>query len=205
AQLLAEHGNSKDKSPWYWDRYSLEMLSSKLYLRNFLADSVMANGEEYWIYNLIRRMESEARRGCLQLPPDGFYDANDPSYYDLPWAYYNPQKPGPLIWTAYVDNRDESRRFITTRIGILNSKAILPTRPIDPTLLPFAGARVRVQVVFIDPADKMMVVKIAPEEYQLPETPKFWRADAAANTVSLSMQSKMMPPVKMPALSDSLG
>ncbi|KAJ2232767.1 3'-5' RNA exonuclease complex component [Coemansia sp. RSA 485] len=205
AQLLAEHGNSKDKSPWYWDRYGLEMLSSKLYLRNFLAENVMANGEEYWIYNLIRRMESEARRGCLQLPPDGFYDANDPSYYDLPWAYYNPQKPGPLIWTAYVDNRDESRQFITTRIGILNSKAILPTRPIDPTLLPFAGARVRVQVVFIDPADRMMVVKIAPEEYQLPETPKFWRAEAAANTVSLSMQPKMMPPVKMPALSDSLG
>ncbi|KAJ2882275.1 3'-5' RNA exonuclease complex component [Coemansia asiatica] len=198
AQLLAEHGNSKDKSPWYWDRYSLEMLSSKLYLRNFLADKVMANSEEFWIYNLIRRMESEARRGCLQLPPSDFYDANDQSYYDLPWAYYDAQKPGPLIWTAYIDNRDESREFITTRIGVLNSKAILPIRPIDPAQLPFAGTRIRVQIMFVDPQDLMMVVKLAPEEYQPPETPKFWRSEIASSIVNLKLQLTLMPPVKMP-------
>ncbi|KAJ1822896.1 3'-5' RNA exonuclease complex component [Coemansia sp. RSA 2599] len=197
AQLLAERGNGKDKSPWYWDRYSLEVLSSKLYLRSFLADKVMANSEEFWIYCLIRRMESEARRGCLQLPPSGFYDANDPSYYDLPWAYYDPRKPGPLIWTAYVDNRDESREFITTRIGVLNSKAILPIRPVDPALLPFAGTRIRVQVVFIDPAQMMMVVKMAPEEYQFPETPKFWRSESAINLVGLKLHAQMMPPANI--------
>ncbi|KAJ2489565.1 3'-5' RNA exonuclease complex component [Coemansia sp. RSA 2050] len=183
AQMLAEHTGSKDQRPWYWNHYDIERLAPIVFRRSQLVDKATGMDNEFWILTLMRRMDSEARRGTLQPPPEGFYDANLPLYYDTPWAYYNPSSPGPLTWTATVDNREESRPFISLIITGLGNRAMLIPRPMDSTLLPFAGTKVRVQIVGLDPAYSNLMVKLAPEEYQPAETPKFWRSRPALNMI----------------------
>ncbi|KAJ2004634.1 3'-5' RNA exonuclease complex component [Coemansia thaxteri] len=195
AQLLAEYGGgSSDKQPWYWNRYDIERLAPVLFRRGQLVDKASKLDEEFWLLTLMRRMEVEARRGKLQLPPNGFYDANSPLYYDSPWAYYNPSQPGPLTWTATVDNRDESRQFISLIIVGTGARAMLIPRPLDPAQLPFAGTKIRVQITGLDPADGLLMVKLAPEEFQPPETPKFWRSAFAINLSHTKFHVGRVPP-----------
>ncbi|KAJ1719732.1 3'-5' RNA exonuclease complex component [Coemansia erecta] len=201
AQLLAEHGDAatRDATPWYWGAADLEDLASRLYLRGFLAGKIGDANTAFWRYSLIRRMESDARHGRLALPPQGFYCTDHASYEDTPWAYYDAARPGPLVWTAEVDNRDFSRPFISLKLGMLDVSCALPTRPIDPAYLPFAGTRVRVQTVSVDPITCMMIVKLAPEHLQPPETPRFWRHPIALTTFVTRHLTSDMPPAVMPA------
>ncbi|KAJ2396088.1 3'-5' RNA exonuclease complex component [Coemansia sp. RSA 2603] len=198
AQLLAEHADSRDRAPWYWSHADLELLASKLYLRSYLADKITNANADFWRYSLIRRMESDARHGRLALPPAGFYHTDCESFLDTPWAYYNPASPGPLVWTAYMDNRDASRPFISLTLGIIAVRAALPMRPIDPAHLPFAGTKIRVETVSVDPVTRMMVVKLAPEHLQPPETPQFWRQPIALTNFAMRHISSEMPPAVMP-------
>ncbi|KAI8323560.1 RNB-domain-containing protein [Martensiomyces pterosporus] len=197
AQLLAEHGDARDKSPWYWKHDDMELLAPVVFRRSLLSDQCMKLSEDFWSLTLMRRMEHEARRGKLLLPPEGFYDPNSPAYYDLPWPYYDPRKPGPLTWTATVDNRDESRTFISLIIDCIGTRAMLIPRPVDATVLPFAGTKIRVQVLAVDPAEGMLIVKLAPEEYQPPETPKFWRNPPALNNLMDKFPITRNPPERM--------
>ncbi|KAJ2776672.1 3'-5' RNA exonuclease complex component [Coemansia interrupta] len=199
AQLLAEHGDGRDATPWYWGAADLESLASKLYLRGFLAGKLDEADKAFWVYSLVRRMESDARHGRLTLPPEGFYDVDHESYADTPWPYYDPQKPGPLVWTAVVDNRDYTRPFISLQLTMFGFKAALATRPVDPAHLPFAGTKVRVQTVHVDPVSAMMIVKLAPEHMQPEETPRFWRHPTALTNFAARYVTSEMPPAVMPS------
>ncbi|KAJ2350103.1 3'-5' RNA exonuclease complex component [Coemansia sp. RSA 2671] len=194
AQMLAEHTSSKDQRPWYWNHYDIERLAPTVFRRSQLVDKASGMDNEFWILTLMRRMDSEARRGTLQLPPEGFYDANSPLYYDTPWAYYNPSSPGPLTWTATVDNREESRPFISLIMSGLGNRAMLIPRPMSSTLLPFAGTKVRVQIIGLDPAYSSLMVKLAPEEYQPVETPKFWQSRSALSMIYSRFHLGRTPP-----------
>ncbi|KAJ1829608.1 hypothetical protein LPJ70_007098 [Coemansia sp. RSA 2708] len=150
----------------------------------------------------MQRMDFEARRGWLLPPPAGFYDTNSEHYRDLPWAYYDPSKPGPLIWTGVVDNRDASRAFISLILHSgLNVRAMLMPRVIDATKLPFSGTKVRVQLMGITPQRGQLVVKLAPEQYQPPETPQFWKGKHVMIMPYSRMPSMMMLPENMPTSS----
>ncbi|KAJ2741415.1 3'-5' RNA exonuclease complex component [Coemansia sp. BCRC 34301] len=194
AQLLAMHTGSSDRQPWYWNHYDIERLAPIVFRRTQLIDSAARNDEEFWQLTLMRRMDSEARRGTLQLPPDGFYNPSSPLYFDTPWAYYNPGTPGPLTWTAMVDNRDETRPFISLVIVGLGTRAMLLPRPLDAALLPFAGTKVRVQIIGLDPAEAMLMVKLAPEEHQPVDTPKFWGSTRALNVIHSRFHLARTPP-----------
>ncbi|KAJ2051549.1 3'-5' RNA exonuclease complex component [Coemansia sp. S16] len=194
AQMLAEHTGSNDRCPWYWNHYDIERLAPTVFRRTQLIEKASRMDSEFWLLTLMRRMDSEARRGTLQVPPEGFYNANSPLYFDTPWAYYNPGSPGPLTWTATVDNRDESRPFISLIVSGLGNRAMLIPRPMDPALLPFAGTKVRVQVIGLDPANTMLMVKLAPEEYQPAETPKFWKSTFATNMIYTGFHLARTPP-----------
>ncbi|KAJ1964862.1 3'-5' RNA exonuclease complex component [Dipsacomyces acuminosporus] len=198
AQLLAEHGSARDKTPWYWSHEDMELLAPIVFRRNLLADQCMTLNEDYWSLTLMRRMEHEARRGTLQPPPEGFYNPDSPLYYDLPWPYYDPRNPGPLTWTATVDNRDESRTFISLIIDAVGARAMLIPRPVDATALPFAGTKLRVHVIGVDPAEGMLIVKLAPEAHQPPETPKFWRNPPAMNMLLEKFPITRNPPENVP-------
>ncbi|KAJ2722414.1 3'-5' RNA exonuclease complex component [Coemansia sp. Benny D115] len=198
AQLLAERsGSGKEKMPWYWGHDELAKLASPVFRMAFKAEKLGYDNTAYWAYVLIRRMESDARYGRLQMPPEGFYDTNSPSYYDLPWAYYNPNKPGPLIWTAIVDNRDETRPFISVRIGPLYALACLFPRPVDRTQLPPAGTKIRVQVVIVSPHDKLAVVRLAPEWCQPPGLHKYWKYPKAMALFTSHQHIAGVPPANM--------
>ncbi|KAJ2160032.1 3'-5' RNA exonuclease complex component, partial [Coemansia sp. RSA 552] len=175
AQLLAEHGDARDKEPWFWKHGDMERLGQMIFLRQFEARKNMRRSQDYWVMAMIRRMEFGARRGQLPLPPAGFYDANSPYYADTPWAYYDPRRPGPLVWTGIIDNRDESRSFLPIRIAGTDVRAMVVPRPLDPAVLPFAGTKVRVHLIEVSPVDELIIAKVAPEEYQPPETPRFWK------------------------------
>lgn len=197
AQMLAEHTNARDKQPWYWNRDQLERLAPTIFRRQMTAEGCMKSNEQFWMLTMMRRMENQARRGQLPLPPNGFYNTDSPLYMDLPWPYYNPQKPGPLVWTAIVDNRDNSRMFISLIIANTRVRGQLLTRPIHPLHLPFAGTKVRVQIQLIDPVDDVLMLKLAPEEYQPPETPKFWRQPTPINIMYSSFPIGRLPPENM--------
>ncbi|KAJ2617390.1 3'-5' RNA exonuclease complex component [Coemansia sp. RSA 1365] len=194
AQLLAEHGDARDKSPWFWKRADMALLVPIAFRKNFAAGKCMSLSITFWGFRLAQRMEAEARRGTLQPPPDGFYNTSSPRYYDTPWAYYNPHKAGPLIWTAIVDNRDESRSFISLIIECLGVRAMLLPRPQDSKLLPFAGTKIRVQIVSLDPVASMAIVKLASEEYQPAETPRFWGKDYVSTTIQKHFSAIQIPP-----------
>ncbi|KAJ2514303.1 3'-5' RNA exonuclease complex component, partial [Coemansia sp. RSA 2049] len=129
-----------------------------------------------------------------QHPPPGFYDPKSPYYQDTPWAYYNPQKPGPLVWTATVDNRSELRPFISLVIDNIAIRAMLVPRPIDQEKLPFAGTKVRVQVIGVEPHRQMLIVKLAPEELQPAETPRFWDSKHAVNYLTSELSHLQLLP-----------
>ncbi|KAJ2080136.1 3'-5' RNA exonuclease complex component [Coemansia sp. RSA 988] len=203
AQLLAEHGDARDKSPWFWKHEDMALLAPVAFRNNFAAGKCMTLSTTFWAFRLAQRMESEARRGNLQPPPAGFYNTSSPRYYDSPWAYYNPHKVGPLIWTAIVDNRDESRSFISLIIECLGVRAMLVARPQDATLLPFAGTKVRVQIASLDPVASMALVKLAPEEYQPAETPKFWRKEYVTSTIQTRFSAIQIPPEESSVLKTS--
>ncbi|KAJ2803943.1 3'-5' RNA exonuclease complex component [Coemansia guatemalensis] len=194
AQLLAEHGDARDKSPWFWKHYDMALLAPVAFRKNFAAGKCMTMSMTFWAFRLAQRMESEARRGTLQPPPEGFYNTSSPRYYDTPWAYYSPHNVGPLIWTAIVDNRDETRSFISLIIECLGVRAMLLPRPQDSTLLPFAGTKVRVQIVSLDPVAAMALVKLAPEEYQPAETPRFWRKEYVTTVIQARFSAIQIPP-----------
>ncbi|KAJ1949554.1 3'-5' RNA exonuclease complex component [Linderina macrospora] len=197
AQLLREHTRAGDATPWYWSLDDMERLAPDVFRRNLLADQCMTLNEDFWSLTLMRRMEIQARRGQLMLPPAEFYDANSPLYYDLPWPYYDPAKPGALTWTAVVDNRDESRPFMSLLIHGLGVRAMLLPRPVDPACLPFAGTKLRVQVMAIDPAESVLIVKLAPEAFQPPETPKFWCSQHASSRLMTRYPMTYSPPENM--------
>ncbi|KAJ1831104.1 3'-5' RNA exonuclease complex component [Coemansia sp. RSA 2711] len=202
AQLLAEHTDARDKAPWFWGHADMIRLAPIAYRRQYLNDQKMAAGNEFWALTLMQRMDFEARRGWLLPPPAGFYDTNSEHYRDLPWAYYDPSKPGPLIWTGVVDNRDASRAFISLILHSgLNVRAMLMPRVIDATKLPFSGTKVRVQLMGITPQRGQLVVKLAPEQYQPPETPQFWKGKHVMIMPYSRMPSMMMLPENMPTSS----
>ncbi|KAJ2860612.1 3'-5' RNA exonuclease complex component [Coemansia erecta] len=194
AQLLAEHINSKDKMPWYWKHGDIDKLAPIIYYAAVATNKFSSICDETWGYTLVQRMEYQARRGKLEPPLPGFYDVSSPYYQDTPWAYYSPQKPGPLIWTATVDNRSELRPFISLIISGFAFRAMLIPRPVDVNMLPFAGTKVRVQVIGIEPHKQMVIVKLAPEELQPAETPKFWRAQHALSYLPKELSNLYISP-----------
>ncbi|KAJ2760316.1 hypothetical protein IWQ57_006336 [Coemansia nantahalensis] len=153
----------------------------------------------YWAITMVQRMEYEARRGILQQPPPGFYNPSSPNYEDNPFAHYDPRRPGPLVWTAIVDNRDESRLFISVILEGVGAQALLLPRPLDPMLLPFAGTRVRVHIVAADPARGLLFAKLAPLEFQPAETEPFWSTMYARNVVPENISATQIPPGDMRA------
>ncbi|KAJ1906854.1 3'-5' RNA exonuclease complex component [Coemansia sp. IMI 209127] len=194
AQLLAEHTDSKDKMPWYWKHGDIERLAPIIYYATVATNKFSSICDETWGHTLMQRMEYQARRGKLEPPLPGFYDTSSPYYQDTPWAYYSPQKPGPLIWTATVDNRSELRPFISLVINGFAIRAMLIPRPVDVNMLPFAGTKVRVQVIGIEPHKLMVIVKLAPEELQPAETPKFWRSQYALSYLPKELSSLYISP-----------
>ncbi|KAJ2772203.1 3'-5' RNA exonuclease complex component, partial [Coemansia nantahalensis] len=170
AQLLAEHGDARVKQPWFWRHEDMRRLAPVVFRTHFAAAKAMRLSDLYWAITMVQRMEYEARRGILQQPPPGFYNPSSPSYEDNPFAHYDPRRPGPLVWTAIVDNRDESRLFISVILEGVGAQALLLPRPLDPMLLPFAGTRVRVHIVAADPARGLLFAKLAPLEFQPAET-----------------------------------
>ncbi|KAJ2557383.1 3'-5' RNA exonuclease complex component [Coemansia sp. RSA 1933] len=194
AQILAEHTNAKDKMPWYWKRDDIKTLAPKTYYALLASSKFSFLSTDFWGHALMRRMEWLARRGKLEHPTPGFYDVNSPHYQDTPWAYLNPRNPGPLIWTALVDNRSEFRPFISLVIKGLATRAMLVPRPVHVNDLPFAGTKIRVQVVGSDPIKQMLIVKLAPEEFQPPETPKFWKKLCAVNFLPNHISQLTTPP-----------
>ncbi|KAJ2852080.1 3'-5' RNA exonuclease complex component [Coemansia brasiliensis] len=201
AQMLAEHMGVRDQQPWFWKQTDITRLAPILFRKEFLSKQLMKMNGEFWAMTLMQRMDFEARRGRLQLPPPGFYDESSEYYRDLPWCYYNPSKPGPLIWTATVDNRDAGRFFISVIIsGGLGARAALVPRPVERERLPFAGTKVRVQLQGVDPVTTKLMVKLAPEEYQPPETPKFWSSNTVLCGTYAQIPSMHMLPENMPTV-----
>ncbi|KAJ2166281.1 3'-5' RNA exonuclease complex component, partial [Coemansia sp. RSA 562] len=198
AQLLAEHGDARDKAPWHWNRTDMFRLAPIIFRRQFLANRLMASSSQFWGATMMQRMDFEARRGRLQPPPAGFYDINSVHYCDLPWAYYNPSNPGPLIWTAVVDNRDPKRPFLSMLLHSgLNVRAALMPRPLGPANLPFAGTKLRVQLLAAVPHTNTVLVKLAPEEYQPTGTSPFWKFETAAALPYMKMPSMNRLPENM--------
>ncbi|KAJ2829220.1 3'-5' RNA exonuclease complex component [Coemansia erecta] len=198
AQLLAEHGDARDRAPWFWNRADIARLAPIVFRGQFLANQIMSASNEFWAMTAMQRMDFEARRGRLQPPPPGFYDTSSEHYRDLPWAYYDPRNPGPLVWTGLVDNRDALRPFISLvmRSGI-GARAMLMPRPLDPAMLPFAGTKLRVHIMSVNPAINSLLVKLAPEEYQPAETPRFWKSEFALSMPYNKMSNMMMLPENM--------
>ncbi|KAJ1765767.1 3'-5' RNA exonuclease complex component [Coemansia sp. RSA 1813] len=194
AQLLAEHTNAKDKMPWYWKHADIDIIAPKVYYATVATSKFSGLCEEVWGHTLVQRMEYQARRGKLKLPPPGFYDTNSPFYQDTPWAYYNPQRPGPLVWTATVDNRSELRPFISLIIKGIATRAMLIPRPVDIAELPFAGTKVRVHVIGVEPHKQILMVRLAPEELQPAETPRFWRLPHALAYLPQEISNLRTPP-----------
>ncbi|KAJ2618798.1 3'-5' RNA exonuclease complex component [Coemansia spiralis] len=194
AQLLAENMDVKDQAPWYWKKDDIDYMLPSLFRNMLIANKYQTMANEFWQFTLLQRMEFLARRGKLELPPDGFYDINSPHYEDSPWSRYNPQNPGPLIWTATVDNRDETRDFISIRLWPTNVRAMLLPRPVDPSMLPFAGTKIRVLLFGIEPLKGIVLAKLAPEELQPPETPKFWRSQYVTNYIPAKAPGLTFPP-----------
>ncbi|ORX69675.1 RNB-domain-containing protein [Linderina pennispora] len=194
AQLLKEHTRASEQTPWYWGQDDMERLAPSVFRRNLLADQCMALNEDFWGLTMLRRMENQARRGLLQAPPAGFYDTSSPLYYDLPWPYYEPGRPGPLTWTAVVDNRDESRPFVSLVVHGLGVRAMLLPRPVAPHHLPFAGTKVRVHVMAVDPSEGLLIVRLAPEPLQPSDTPRFWRHQHAFSRLMTRFPITYTPP-----------
>ncbi|KAJ1868543.1 3'-5' RNA exonuclease complex component [Coemansia sp. RSA 989] len=201
AQMLAEHMGAKDQQPWFWKQADITRLAPILFRKEFLSKQLMKMNDEFWAMTLMQRMDFEARRGRLQLPPPGFYDEGSEHYRDLPWCYYDPRKPGPLIWTATVDNRDAGRFFISVIIsGGLGARAALVPRPVERERLPFAGTKVRVQLQGVDPVTTKLMVRLAPDEYQPPETPKFWSSNTVLCGTYAQVPSMHMLPENVPTV-----
>ncbi|KAJ1734500.1 3'-5' RNA exonuclease complex component [Coemansia biformis] len=194
AHLLAEHGDGRDKAPWFWKHEDMSRLAPIVFRKHYMAAKCMKLNSTYWAIATVQRMEFEARRGTLQLPPAGFYNPSSPNYHDNPFAYYNPQQPGPLVWTAIVDNRDETRVFVSVILEGIGTLAMLIPRPLSPLNQPFAGTKVRVQIIAADPVQGLLMAKLAPEELQPAETPRFWSTSYALNATPEMLSSVRIPP-----------
>ncbi|KAJ2713119.1 3'-5' RNA exonuclease complex component, partial [Coemansia spiralis] len=194
AQLLAEHGNAQDKQPWFWRHEDMRRLVPVVFRKQFAAAKAMRQSELYWSIAMVQRMEYEARRGILQRPPPGFYTPDSPNYQDNPFAYYDPSRPGPLVWTAVADNREDTRLFTTVILEGCGAHGMLLPRPLDPMLLPFAGTKVRVQVVTADPVRALLYLKLAPLEFQPAETQPFWSTRFARNVTPENVAATNIPP-----------
>ncbi|KAJ2782882.1 3'-5' RNA exonuclease complex component [Coemansia javaensis] len=199
AQLLAERGDGRDRAPWFWSRDDIARLAPIVFRKQFMASKRMTLSYETWSITMVQRMEFEARRGTLALPPDGYYDPSSPSYRDNPFAYYDPRRPGPLVWTATVDNRDETRIFIVVILEGTGAKAMLVPRPLSMEMQPLAGTKVRVQVVAVEPMAGILMVKLAPEEFQPAETPRFWSGTHARSMPTGRISSIRIPPAGLRA------